>query len=372
MSSPTNSPIKLPQLILIVLLAARSSGFAQGSLTPPGTPAPTMKSLAQIEPRTPISSIPITISNAGSYYLTTNLTGAASSSGITVSADNVTLDLNGFALVGVGGSLNGITAPTPISSFTVRNGTIRNWIGSGISVSASDSTFERLSLLSNSSTGLSGGTHALVRDCAVASNGSGIVVGQGSDVRNCIVRSNSLAGISTGEACSIVDCTVFRNGTQGILLANASSVERCVVKTNLQNGILGLANNSITRCIVSQNNSNGISLSFGCRVTDCVVTSNKVDGIRIEARCTVTGNTCDYNGTTGTHAGIRAVDTDNRIDGNDLSKNFYGIFSEAGFNLIVRNKATLNTTAYSFTTDDKAGPTSTNAATAGPWANFAY
>jgi hypothetical protein len=35
---------------------------AQGSLTPPGAPAPTMKTLTQIEPRTPISSLPFTIS----------------------------------------------------------------------------------------------------------------------------------------------------------------------------------------------------------------------------------------------------------------------------------------------------------------------
>jgi hypothetical protein len=30
--------------------------YAQGSLTPPGAPAATMKTLAQIEPRTPINT----------------------------------------------------------------------------------------------------------------------------------------------------------------------------------------------------------------------------------------------------------------------------------------------------------------------------
>ena len=42
-----------------------STVFAQGSLTPPGAPAPTMKTLAQIEPRMPISSAPFTISVPG-------------------------------------------------------------------------------------------------------------------------------------------------------------------------------------------------------------------------------------------------------------------------------------------------------------------
>jgi len=40
--------------------------YGQGSLTPPGTPAPTMKTLAQIEPRTPISFLPVTLSQPGS------------------------------------------------------------------------------------------------------------------------------------------------------------------------------------------------------------------------------------------------------------------------------------------------------------------
>lgn len=34
------------------------SADAQGSLTPPGAPGPTMLSLSQVEPRTPISSLP--------------------------------------------------------------------------------------------------------------------------------------------------------------------------------------------------------------------------------------------------------------------------------------------------------------------------
>ncbi len=73
------------------------TAFGQGSLTPPGPPAPMMKTLAQIEPRIPISSLPITITNPGSYYLTANLTGG-SGNGITVSSSGVTIDLNGFTL----------------------------------------------------------------------------------------------------------------------------------------------------------------------------------------------------------------------------------------------------------------------------------
>jgi hypothetical protein len=90
-----------PYVIAALLLAAAAAKMiAQGPLTPPGTPAPTMKTLdqldAKLEKRTPISSAPSTISASGSYYLTANLT-VASGTAIAISADNVTLDLNGFA-----------------------------------------------------------------------------------------------------------------------------------------------------------------------------------------------------------------------------------------------------------------------------------
>ena len=88
-------------LLLSALPVFSFSAFAQGSLTPPGAPAPTMKTLQQVEPRTPISALPFTISNSGSYYLTANLTGAAGSDGITILASDVTLDLNGFTMTGV-------------------------------------------------------------------------------------------------------------------------------------------------------------------------------------------------------------------------------------------------------------------------------
>jgi hypothetical protein len=80
------------------------SGVAQGPLVPSGPPAPSMKTLAQVEPRTPITSLPFTITNSGSYYLVGNLAGVAGQNGITVQAHSVTLDLAGFALSGGAGT----------------------------------------------------------------------------------------------------------------------------------------------------------------------------------------------------------------------------------------------------------------------------
>src|SRR5689334_14299720 len=99
------------QVLLAAVVSTFSilpSAFGQGALTPPGAPAPTMKSLDQVEPRTPIPSLPFTITNSGSYYLTTNLTGQSGTNGITIACSPVTLDLSGFALTGVSGALVGV------------------------------------------------------------------------------------------------------------------------------------------------------------------------------------------------------------------------------------------------------------------------
>src|SRR5260370_23689265 len=85
-----------------------TTAFAQGSLTPPGAPAPTMKTLAQVEPRTAISSAPLTITVAGAYYLTTNLYAPPFSYAISISADNVSVDLRGFTINGTNTSSGGI------------------------------------------------------------------------------------------------------------------------------------------------------------------------------------------------------------------------------------------------------------------------
>ena len=53
---------KLFAFLAFAFLATRNSqlstSIAQVTLTPPGAPAPTMRTLDQIEPRTPISSVP--------------------------------------------------------------------------------------------------------------------------------------------------------------------------------------------------------------------------------------------------------------------------------------------------------------------------
>ena len=92
-------------LAFVIFLQPSSFVLAQGSLTPPGAPAPLFKTLDQVEPRMPISTYGTNITASGSYYLTANLTSASTTQdAITISADNVTIDLNGFALLNTSGT----------------------------------------------------------------------------------------------------------------------------------------------------------------------------------------------------------------------------------------------------------------------------
>src|ERR1051325_1073226 len=164
------------RLILAQLLALHAV-LAQGPLTPPGAPAPAFKTLQEIEPRaivnsnnTPGDSLNLfLITNSGSYYLTNNLTGVSGKNGLGIAAPNVTLDLNGFSLLGVPGSADGINAANATDAaagLVVQNGTVANWGGNGINagVGAPGAQFSRVLLVSNALNGLLA-TQAVITAC---------------------------------------------------------------------------------------------------------------------------------------------------------------------------------------------------------------
>ena len=115
-----------------VLLAAALGGIiwvSAGDLNPPVGPViPTMKTLAEVEPRIAVNAINtpgdtnalFSITEPGSYYLTANVVGVVGKDGIVIQVSDVTLDLNGFALIGVPGSRRGIDTFTSLSALNLR------------------------------------------------------------------------------------------------------------------------------------------------------------------------------------------------------------------------------------------------------------
>jgi hypothetical protein len=196
-----------------ILLALPALALAQGSLTPPAAPAPTQRTLAQVETRTPVQAgapgIYATagggfqIINSGSYYLTGNLE-ITSGFGIAINAGDVTLDLNGFTISSTEAKPTsyGIVLSLGKANITIRNGHIR----SGTTYDAGGGTFV-------SGPGFSSGIYGLSLSCCTVEDVTvvgvpayGILLNAGSQtnaVRRCSATTCGNTGILAAQA---IDC----------------------------------------------------------------------------------------------------------------------------------------------------------------------
>ena len=284
--------------------------FAQGSLTPPSPPAPSMKTLAQIEPRTPISALPFTINQSGSYYLTTNLTGVSGQSGIIVQARNVTIDLGGFEIVGVAGAASGIFAGPLLTNLVVRNGTVRNWPNHGLLVaSVTQGRYEELRLLHNASGGISAGPGSIIAHCNFEANGTPTAVSSSlrtdtsSTVRNCVVRNSGGEGIRVGYGSSVIDCVIEECDGNGLFTDESCTIRGCSVTLSGFAGIDAGPGNTVEGCSLGYNGDVGILAGEGSTIKNSTTYANAAEGIVAFNGVTIDTCTSRINGAGGIYAG---------------------------------------------------------------------
>ena len=170
------------------LIVTAAAALIAGPLNPPAGPvASTYKTLSEIEPRIAVNATNTPgdatnlyrITQPGSYYLTGHITGVSGRRGIGISAHNVTLDLCGFRLQGVAGSLDGVNAlgivGSNLQNVEIRNGIVKGWGGAGVVAANTENCILRdLTAQSNGSHGVRGGFRTLVERCKARSNGTSI------------------------------------------------------------------------------------------------------------------------------------------------------------------------------------------------------
>ena len=339
---------------MAILLAGGSGAWAQGVLIPPGAPAPTMRTLTQVEPRTPISNANFTISSSGSYYLTTNLVCAES--GIIIAASYVTLDLNGFSIIGRDTNSEwGIhTSGGYKTNVVVRNGTVQGFGQLGMDVSmCRGSLFENLALLDNFASGMSIGINSQAINCRAANNNAfGLRLNNRSSAIGCSAWGNRMSGIDGDHEVIILNCIAYSNLHHGINVDNHCQVKNCVSTCNSSNGIT-----TMTGSVIEGNNSS----------------SNGIHGISVQTRCLVKNNNCIYNGRIDANgAGIHALNLNNRIEENHVASNDTGIWCPGVTNWIAKNTAVGNTTEYNVAPGNRIAPIDTTGAFTNPWANFDF
>jgi len=397
-------------LILCVLVGRAGAG----DLNPPVGPiTPTMKTLVEVEPRIAVTAVNtpgdadsvFKITSPGSYYLVGNVTGAAGKSAVEIASDNVTLDLMGFDLIGVGGAVSGVSVDADLhENIVIRNGRVRDWPGYGIGLGpnarnavlmdlhivdnfggvvggtvfarciargnaggggffggaqftdcqaiqngavgyTASATFERCLAQSNSGTGFaSSGSSTFLSCTAVGNFGAGFSCGVTSTLTDCVAAGNTSGdGIAVGDHSTVTGCVSRSNVGRGIFAGSGCVIDDCQAVGNTGDGI-AVTEGNITGCTSRSNGSDGISASSRSIIQRCTALSNSGDGVQVNSGSRVVDNTCDGNGpAAATGSGVHVLGNDNRVEGNNCTNNDVGFDIAGGANLIRGNFARNNT-----------------------------
>jgi hypothetical protein len=216
---------------------------------------------------------PITISESGSYVLTSNLTvGSLALGAIDVTASEVTIDLNGFTVSGTS-SCSGYgptlacgspTGPSGITSSAdgtvVRNGFVRGFGTNGVYL-ANGCRIEDVTATQSRAYGVRAGRGCVVSGVIGNRNGfAGIYVDYGSLAVQSSARGNGLQGILAQPGSSVQTCAAHGNDTDGIATSNYSTLHHNASAENGADGISAFDNSVLIGNAVWANTGFGLDL----------------------------------------------------------------------------------------------------------------
>lgn len=238
--------------------------------------------------------LPVEILAAGSFRLTGSLqdtTGASSI--VSVSAGGVTLDLNGFELIGDGITSVGISAET--IDVTVRNGAVRNVAGLGIHL-GSRGRVEGVTIRDARGGGVDCAADCKHRDLVISTTGSGVA-----------------SSVTCGFRCDLLDSTLaFNGGAAAITAGAAARIEGNQIAGGNPKVEVGVGS------IVSRNALSGV----GARITaggSSTISGNALDGGSVPITATgpavIRGNVIRNAGGTAISVSGSATIEGNSIDG---------------------------------------------------------
>lgn len=293
---------------LALLAITTSAVLGQGPLAPPAAPAPTMKTLAQIEARTPLggnATDDVSIGASGSYYLVSNVRS------VRISASDVTLDLNGFSVIQTQDTDGiGIYDGAPRSNVTIRNGSVvgpGTWTQGATPTQGAIAGSTRNGIVTyGRSSGTITGQNLRIEQITVRGFGIGMGIGgfdefDGSrdSITNCQVRDFGTYGIRANFA-TIRD-TIVHSGSGNAFEVSLSTLGNCVTERATGNGINGSTNSvrgfvarfigghgiySPSSTITSANASGCGGAGIYCdnsSLSQCFAQNNGDDGIRAVA-----------------------------------------------------------------------------------------
>ncbi len=267
----------------------------------------------------PILELPYEINEPGSYCLIQNLIHTDRyTNAIVVDANNVTIDLGGYSIIGPTTSYNETCNGIYMDgrrNIEIRNGTITNFPNSGIFSDMTDPN------------GLASGIRIIsVRVTSMGAEGI-FLNGFHHTIRNCTVTNTQLeleqgyGGITCASLCSVTGNMVSRHNIIGI-----NTLAGCTIQDN-----------TIGEC------SYGVITDDACRIINNTIDS-AFDGIWISeaSGCLIKGNTISECA----GYGINVEGFDNAIEENLVTSSEVGIYFAYNQNVFANNRALYNGTNF--------------------------